>query len=487
MDINCDRDILTNAVTICQRAIGGKTTSVLYEGIHIRTDGEFLILNCTDREIGIESRINANISEEGSMIVNARLFGEMVRKLPDNNVRLFSNEDTKLNIRCGEAYFELYAISNEIFPPFPELKKGEIFEIDQFLFKRMLQQTCFAISLDEGRRTLTGLLLESGGNVLTAVAVDGFRMALRRHEIIGFDGNGNGGDQGNDAVSEDDHGNVSVSEGDHGNVSGSEDVHGNDSVSEGVQGNDSVSKGVRGSGNDDGGGDSRGDVNGGGNGGSHEDGNGGGNGDSREDGNGNGSDASRGSRNENEKENGMKNDINVIIPGKTVNELVKIIPSTQGKLSIYGTKKQIVIEFENCRVSTGIIEGEFFNYKYIVPEQTVTDFTLKTAEMREAIERASLIITTEFIIKYPVLLCVAGDVLKIKSTSNLGHVEEKVSINTEGKDMEVAFNPRFLIEALRSIDEEIVKISFTSEVGQCLMRSTNSDGFVHLILPVKRM
>jgi DNA polymerase-3 subunit beta len=184
--------------------------------------------------------------------------------------------------------------------------------------------------------------------------------------------------------------------------------------------------------------------------------------------------------------NCLKNKIYVIIPGKTVNELIKIIPSVPGNLYIYGTKKQIIIEFDNCRVYSGIIDGEFFNYRYIVPEQTSTDIIIDKLIMLEAVERASLILSAETVKRFPVLLSIKGDVLKILSTSNLGLVDEKINIDTTGKDVEVAFNPKFLIDALKAIEDEKIRMSFTSEVGQCLIRPLNNDGFVHLILPVKR-
>ena len=495
MDIFCDRDSLINAVVNCQKAVGMKTASVIYEGINILARGSALVMNCTDREIGIESSIEADVREEGVLIVKARLFGEMVRKLPESRVRLYSRDDTKLCIISGAAFFEIFTISNEVFPPFPDVEQEKFFAIDQFVLKKMLQQTSFAICLDEGRKAITGLLMESSGNKLTCVAVDGYRMALRRHEIAGAGEEENS--DGRAGVAGSGGGNVGVAGSGGGNTGAEENSGGNTGVEDNSDGGTRVDEsdgGRAGSADVSGSIGVAGNGSGEGNVGAEVAESGGGSASTDESGSAEVAESASAEGNGNIGVAGVSEgirqsgvDIKVIIPGRTVNELIKIIPSATGGLYIYGTKKQAVIEFGNCKVSTGLIEGEFFNYKYIVPEQTVTDIIIDTAAFLEAVERASLIIVSEYVKRYPVLLEIAGDKMKISSTSNLGFVDENISVDTTGKDMKVAFNPRYLVEALRTIEDETIKLSFTSEVGQCLLRPVNNEGFVHLVLPVKRV
>jgi len=472
LDIICNKEQLEKAVASCLRAVSTRTAYKLLEGINLRADGGALVMNCTDNEIGIECKLHVHVESGGQLTVEAKLFGDMVRRLPDSVVRIYSVDDSKVNIISGDASFELFTLKGDEFPPFPEVSRDTVYSIDQHLFKKMLQKTHFAISLDESRKALTGLLMEGSGGEITAVAVDGFRIALSRYQTEGAGNNAKGATAGTGA--EVGAGAAAGAE----SAAGDGDDGGDGGGAEagpvagagpgGVGGYVGGSKDDYGSGSDD--------IANGDNGGDESDNDGGG--DSAIDG---------GGGKEESVVKGGSEGIRVIIPGKTVNELMRIIPSSEGKLYLYGSRNQMIVEFDNCRVYTGIIEGEFFNYKYIVPEQTVTDVVVRTIDLLEAIERASLIISTEFIKRYPILLNVLGEAIEVKSTSNLGAVDEKVKAEAQGKDLEVAFNPRFLADALKSIEDEYLKISFTSEVGQCLLRPVDNDSFVHLILPVKRM
>ena len=366
MFFECGKDDIADAVNSVQRAVNAKSTMPILEGIHISAQSDMIVLYGTDNEIGIECTFPARIQEPGETVVNARLFYDIARNLPDGAVTIETIDDTKIRITSGGSVYVIFSIQTDAFPSFPQVEPVNVYSIDQFTLKRMFAQTSFAIGTDESRKVLTGLFLESGGGELRAVAVDGFRIALRTNTV-------------EPAPSE----------------------------------------------------------------------------------------------------------IKMIIPSRTVSELLRIIPSAMGELRLYGGDNQAVIEFGNCRMYTRIIDGEFFNYKYILPSEYRTQVTIDKQRLLEAIERASLIISSDLVRLYPVLLKVSDDTILIHALSDRGNADEEIGIEMTGDPIEVALNPRYVIETLRAIDDETIVIRFTTKFGQCVIRPVNNDSYTYLILPVK--
>ena len=366
MEFNCNRDDFIQAINSVQKAVCPKSPVALLEGIYLKAYDNWVLLYCTDKEIGIEYRMEAEVLEEGALVVNAKLFGEVVRNLPEETVNLTSISEEKIKIVSGDSFFVLYIISPDAFPTFPEIERKNEYCIDQFELKRMFQQTSFAISADNIRKTLTGLLLEGENKDLTLVAVDGFRVALRKIRT--------------------------------------------------------------------------------------------------------------------EKESGG---VHFIIPGRTINELIKVIPSNIGEICLYGNENVAILEFSNCRVFTRVIDGEFFNYKYIVPEEYITRIVVRRKQLLEAVERASLLLSADQVMKNPVIFIINDENIVIKASSEQGDVEEEIRIEMEGSDMRVGFNPKYYIDALRAIEEDMIEIKFTTTVGQCVIVPVKGDHYTYLILPVK--
>jgi DNA polymerase-3 subunit beta len=175
----------------------------------------------------------------------------------------------------------------------------------------------------------------------------------------------------------------------------------------------------------------------------------------------------------------------MIIPSRTVSDLLKIIPSGIGELSLYNGDNQAVIEFGSCRVYTRLINGDFFNYRYILPNEYMTQIRVNRQKLLEAIEGAALIISSDLVRLYPVLLKVADDIIKVHALSESGVADMEIDIEMEGEPIDVAFNPRYFIETLRAIEDEVISIRFTTRLGQCVIKPLNNDGYTYLILPVK--
>jgi DNA polymerase-3 subunit beta len=367
MDFMCDRNDLAAAMGSVQKAVSAKTNVPMLEGVYISVGGDRAVLYCTDNEIAIEYTIAAAAAEPGEMVLNAKLFGDIVRNLRSDRVRVRTSANgSKASISSGESTFDMLVIQAEAFPAFPEIEGGNVYRMDQFALKKMMSQTSFAISTDESRRTLTGLFLESEGDEIRACAVDGFRIALRKQVV-----------EANDAG------------------------------------------------------------------------------------------------------------ISAIIPSRTVSELIKIIPSENAELSLHGNKNQAMIAFGNCRMFTRVIDGEFFNYKYIIPSECVTQVTVRRAQLIEALEGAMVIIAYEQLRKRPVVLSIANDAIKVRALSDVGAADLEVKAGMVGEDIEVGFNPHFFMDALKAIEDETILIKFTTKVGQCVIMPVNNDSYTYLILPVK--
>jgi len=366
MKFECGKDDITSAVSSTQKAVSNKSNVPLLEGINVNADRDRVILYGSDNEIGIECTFPARVEQPGEAVVNAKLLGDIVRNLPGEVVYFEAVDDVSIKISSGEAVFVLFVIQTDAFPAFPQVEHKRSYRIDQFTLKQMMIQTSFAIGTDESRKVLTGLFLESGEGELRAVAVDGYRIALRKHPV-----------------------------------------------------------------------------------------------------------------------EQAESDIKMIIPSRTISELIKIIPSAIGELTLYGGDNQAVVEFGNCRVFTRIIDGEFFNYRYILPSEYMTQIIVNRQLLLEAIERAALIISSEYARRYPVMLKITNEFISIRALSNVGNASDVIAVEMEGEPIEVAFNPRYLIETLRAIEDNSINIRFTTRVGQCIIKPIVNDNYIYLILPVK--
>jgi DNA polymerase-3 subunit beta len=166
-----------------------------------------------------------------------------------------------------------------------------------------------------------------------------------------------------------------------------------------------------------------------------------------------------------------------------LNEISKILQPVEDELTIYISNNQILFDFGNCKVVSRLIEGEYLNYNSIIPPDHETKLKVKTKEILSSIERASLITMDEK--KYPVKFNIGEDKIIISSNTELGAVREELRVETEGNKMDIGFNPRYFIEALRVVEDEEIEVNFTSSVGPCTIRPVNGKHFAYMILPVR--
>ena len=179
MKIVCYKDNILKALNSVVKGVASKTTMPILEGILIQTNDKEIKLTTYDLEIGIEYIMECEVKEQGSTVVNAIMFSEIIRKLPDTEISITLNENNLLEIECEGALYKLATMNPEEFPELPKIEIENSIDLEQSALKNMIRKTIFAVSNDENRPIFSGCLFEIKDNKLNVVAIDGFRLALR--------------------------------------------------------------------------------------------------------------------------------------------------------------------------------------------------------------------------------------------------------------------------------------------------------------------
>ncbi|MEI6132647.1 MAG: DNA polymerase III subunit beta [Bacillota bacterium] len=363
MKIVCSKENLIDAINTVQKAVSTKTTNPLLECILLKVEENF-ILTAYDQEIGIEKTVPAVIFDAGCVALNAKVFGDIVRRLPDADVSIELKENQTVFIECGPTNTQLKGFEGHAFPTIEDVVGENVFSVRQGVIKEMIRQTIFAVGVDDFRPILTGTLIQSENGILSFVSIDGMRIALR---------------------------------------------------------------------------------------------------------------------NWTSKETAA--DFKVIVPGKTLNEIGKILLPSEEEVKIVASKNQIMFQFDGCKIVSRLIEGEFFNYKTSIPTTFATTITVDKKFLLASIELASTITMNEK--RYHVKFSIAKEKLTVFAKTDLGEIKEEIDVSVDGNDLEVGFNPRYFADALKVIDDEKILIKFTSTVGPCIISPLDEDDFMYLILPLR--
>lgn len=363
MNFTCIRKKLQDAVNSVSKAISNNPIMPVLGNVFIKAKDGQIILRGYDLEIGIEHIEEAMVTEEGEILVNAKLFSDIVRNIGEEEVNIYT-KDNNLVIISGNAIFNIRWLESTAFPQLPDIEKENKVTIKTEYLKNMIRNTIFSVSTSEQRMILTGALFESDENYFKMVTLDSFRMSIRKEYILG--------------------------------------------------------------------------------------------------------------NNEQFK---------FVIPGKTLNELLKLITNDDEEIKIYYETTQVLFEFGNCRFISKLLQGEYFNYTAIIPKEFVTKIELDVAEFREIIERNMLV--SDDGRRAPLVLDIKENILTANTQGESGNVTETLHINKEGKDMRIGFNAKYLLDAIKSISDENVRISFMGETNACVISPVNTDEFLYLILPVR--
>ena len=363
MHIICDKSKLIEGMNIVMKAIPGKTTMMILECVVIEVKDNQIKLIANDLQLGIETLIDGEIKQEGSVAVGAKVFFESIRKLPSDNVSITVDEDYHMNISCGKAKFNIMAKATDEFPYLPNIVKDKNVNISQFTLKDIIRQTVFSISDNENAKVMTGELFEIHDSELKVVSLDGHRISIRKVKL-----------------------------------------------------------------------------------------------------------------------NRSYDDVSVIIPGKTLIEISKIINGgMDDEVSIFFTDKHVLFEFEDTIVLSRLIEGEYYKIDKMLSTDYETKVTVNKREMLECIDRSTLLLKESD--KKPVIIDVQDDYMKFAMNSAIGSMDEDIDASKEGKDILIGFNPRFLMDALRVIDEDEITMYMINPKAPCFIRD-QEETYIYLILPV---
>ena len=370
MKIIFEKDKMIKALNSVTKAVATKTTMPILEGILIQTNNDDIKLTCYDKELGIEYIIKENnVLEQGSIVVNAIMFSEIIRKLPDTNITISINDNNLLVIECEGSVYKLATMNPDDFPQLPEINVENSIELEQNTIKDMIRKTIFAISTEENRPVFTGCLFEVKNNKLNVVAVDGFRLAWKSKVL-----------------------------------------------------------------------------------------------------------------------NTKTNDFEAVIPGRTLQEINKILADSFDLIKLGISKNQALFEIENCKIVTRLLDGEFLKYSEVIPKKWETRVRVNKNLISNCFERISLISSSsmEKEKRYPVKLNIEVGKIKISCTNQTGDAKEEIFTTTEGQDLEAGFNPKFFLDVFRNIDDEEVYINFGTSISPSVIKSIEDDGdYQYMILPVR--
>ena len=368
MKIICDKEKILKAINSVTKAVASKTTMPILEGILIQTNDKEVKLTTYDLEIGIEYIIEAEVEEQGATVVNAIMFSEIIRKLPDTEIKIYINDNNLLVIECEGSLYKLATMNPNEFPELPQINIENSIELEQNALKEMIRKTIFAVSTEENRPIFTGCLFEVVENKLNLVAVDGFRLAWKTKYL-----------------------------------------------------------------------------------------------------------------------QTKVNNFSAVIPGRTLNEINKIILDSFDTIQIGIAKNQALFEMENCKIVTRLLDGEFLNYSNVIPSMWDTRIRVNKNVMQNCFERVSLISSSsiEKEKKYPVKVSIDIGKVIISCTNQTGDAKEEMYVSTEGKNLEAGFNPKYFLDAFRAIDDEEVFIDFGTSISPCIIRPVDNGDYIYMILPIR--
>ncbi len=369
MKLICEKDNILKALNSVTKAVATKTTMPILEGILIQTNDNEVKFTTNDLEIGIEYIINCEVKEQGSTVVNAIMFSEIIRRLPDSEIKITLDDKDLLVIECEGSLYKLATMKPEEFPELPQINIENSIEMEQNALKDMIRKTIFAVSTEENRPIFTGCLFEIKNNKLNVVAVDGFRLAWKSKFL-----------------------------------------------------------------------------------------------------------------------QNKINDFTAVIPGRTLNEINKIIIDSYDTIKIGVAKNQALFEMENCKIVTRLLDGEFLNYASVIPENWETRIRVDKNAIQNCFERISLISSSsiEKEKKYPVKINIDIGKVTISCTNQTGDAKEEMYVTTEGKNLEAGFNPKYFLDALRAIDDQEVFIDFGTSISPCIIRPVEEGGdYIYMVLPIR--
>lgn len=366
MKFRCTQSSLTKALNIVSKAVTTRTTIPILKGILLEVnESGILKMSASDLDLTIEATVEVEDSVPGSVVVQSKLFGDIIRKLPSSDI-FVESEYENITIKCMNSEFSIICSSADEFPSIKTMEnEKEALSFDKNILKEMIRKTSFAASADESKGVITGLLMEMTCDELITVAIDGYRMAVTREAMINRDEN-----------------KVIISA-------------------------------------------------------------------------------------------KIMNEINKIISESSDEEEIKMILSDNNALFIIG----------NIKIVVRLLDGEFIKYRDILPKESKIEVTVSRSSLLDSIERASLLSKEgkNNLIRF----AIRDNIITITSKSEEGNVKEEVLANKIGEDLDIGFNAKYVLDVLKSIDDEEIRMLFNTSITPCVVKPLEGNKFDYLILPVR--
>lgn len=376
MNISIDREALARSVQDVMKAVSTRTTIPILTGIKLTATALGVTLTGSDSDISIESfiplekegRLLVDVKRPGSIVLQARFFAEIVKKLPQQTVEIETEDNFLTVIRSGHSEFRLNGLNADEYPRLPQIEEENVFQIPADLLKTIIRQTVFAVSTSETRPILTGVNWKVENNELVCTATDSHRLAMRKVKI----------------------------------------------------------------------------------------------------------------------EAGYAVSYNVVIPGKSLNELSKILDDGSAPVDIVITANQVLFKAEHLLFFSRLLDGNYPETARLIPTESKTTMTVNAKEFLQAIDRASLLAREgrNNVVK---LTTLPGGLLEISSVSpEIGKVTEQLQAESlEGEELNISFSAKYMMDALRALDGTDIQISFTGAMRPFVLRPLYTDSMLQLILPVR--
>lgn len=365
LKFTCEKTKLVDALSNVQKAVSQKSTIAALEGVLIcATDNSTVELCGYNTELGITTSISATVKTSGKIVLNARLFTEIVRKLPDDLAEISVSENLTAKITGGQSYFELVGIEASEFPTLPTIENAKCFELSVSELKSMIRQTVFAVSESDVNPIHTGTLFEIKDKTITLVSVDGYRLALRQEAI-------------------------------------KEDL-----------------------------------------------------------------------------------ELGFVVPGKTLREVLHLLPDSDEVVKISAGMRHIGFYVGDYSVISRLLEGDFIDYKSTVPEKSKYKISVCTQDFIESIERVSLLITDR--LKSPVRCLISKSNIHVSCITGIGKASDEISVKSNiDEEFEVAFNNKYMIDALKNTDCDEIEIHISGPLSPIKIVPKKGGSFTFLVLPVR--
>ena len=365
LKFSCEKTLLQQAVSTVSRAVAAKSSIPALEGVLLEGDTQ-LTLSGYNMQTGIRTAISAEIHQEGRIVLNARLFGEMIRRLPDDIVVFSADEKYVVKLVCGDASFELPGLSADDYPELPTVDDEFSVSIQQNTMKAMINQTSFAVSTNESRPVHTGSLFEVGDKDLTVVSVDGFRLALRREPLDRSEGGA----------------------------------------------------------------------------------------------------------------------FKFVAPGSALNEVEKICEDSDEKITIIQGKRHLLFEAGATQLICRRLEGEFLDYKNAIPRNNPIRLTVDTKTMLGSLDRVSVVISEK--LKSPVRCVFENGRVMLSARTGAGEAKDICPLDGDGNGLEIGFNNRYLMDALRYAPADAVTMELNTSISPAVLVPVDGEeSFLYMVLPVR--